>query len=90
LLSEDLRLFEVSCSSGAVNRLSAGLDKRRPAIDFPEHDLARSEKRPEQHRCGFRRRQHALRLDPALELQVQPLDGVRRQDDLALSRTGMD
>src|SRR5947207_9313507 len=30
----------------------------------------------QQHGCGSRRWQHSLRLDPSLELLVQPLDGI--------------
>src|SRR5579864_9641158 len=44
--------------------------KTLPAIDLAHVDLAGSKQRPEQHGSRVRRRQHGLRLDPALELLV--------------------
>ena len=44
--------------------------KAFPAIDFAHVDLTGSKQRPEQHGSRVRRRQHGLRLDPALELLV--------------------
>ena len=48
-----------------------------PAVDPAQGDLTRGEQRPEQHGGGLGAGQQALGLDPALELLVQPLDGVR-------------
>ena len=77
--------FSNSASGGEVNGLSEMLIERVPAVDFSEADLTGREQRPEQHGGGLRRRQHSLRLDPPLELLVQPLDGVRGARALPLS-----
>ena len=56
---------------GEFNWLIDGLcGKALPAIDLAHVDLAGSQQRPEQHGSRVRRRQHGLRLDPALELLV--------------------
>ena len=57
------------------------VDATAPADAIDQHveavlDLAGGEQRPEQHGRGVRRWQHGLRLDPALELLMQSLDGV--------------
>jgi len=52
-----------------------------PAIDAAQGDLVAGEQGPEQHAGGLGARQQALGLDPALELLVQPLDGVRNRYD---------
>ncbi len=64
--------------SGEVNRdLGAdGLGEGLPAVDLTHGDLPRRQQRPEQHRRGFRGRQHGLRLDATLELLVEALDRV--------------
>ena len=48
-----------------------------PSIDLAHADLAGSKQRPEQHGGGVGGRQHGLRLDPALELFVEPFDRIR-------------
>ena len=50
--------------------------ERLPAVDLAHVDLAGGEQRPEQHGGSVGRWQDGLRLDPSLELLVQPLDGV--------------
>src|SRR5580704_13175092 len=56
---------------GEFNRLIDELcGKALPAIYLAHVDLAGSKQRPEQHGSRVRRRQHGLRLDPALELLV--------------------
>lgn len=83
----DLQRREVIWSCGEVNWLIDGLGSERlPAINFAHVDLARGKQRPEQHRCGVGRWQHSLRLDPALELLVQPLDGVGGANAAPLAR----
>ena len=68
---------EVIVSSGEVNRLIDGLcGERLPSVDLAHVDLPGGEQRPEQHGGGFGGRQHGLRLDPSLELLVQPLDRI--------------
>jgi hypothetical protein len=51
--------------------------ERLPAINLAHADLAGGEQGPEQHGSSFRRWQHRLRLDFALELLVQSLDFIR-------------
>src|SRR3954468_9350740 len=74
-------------SGGEVKRDGSGglLGQGLPAVDLAHRDLARSEQRPEQPRGRFRRRQHGLGLDPALELLVQPLDRIGRPRRLPLA-----
>ena len=55
-----------------------------PAINAAQGDLTTGEQGPEQHAGGLGTWQQALGLDPALELLVQPLDGVCRPDRLPL------
>jgi hypothetical protein len=55
-----------------------------PAVNAAQRDLAAGEQGPEQHAGGLGAGQQALGLDPALELLVQPLDGVRRPDRFPL------
>ena len=62
------------------------LGERWPAIDLSHRDLARGEQRPEQHGGGVCRGQDGLGLDPALELLVQPFDGVGGPGTLPLAR----
>src|SRR3954465_2088917 len=57
-----------------------------PAIDPAQGDLAAGEQRPEQHAGGLGARQQALRLDPPLELLVQPFNGIRGSDRFPLFR----
>src|SRR5882724_10611813 len=72
-----LREHENIVSGCEVNRLIAGLyGECLPSIDLAHVDLSRGKQRPEQHGCGVCRRQHGLRLDPSLELFVQPLDCI--------------
>jgi hypothetical protein len=56
-----------------------------PAVDFGERDLTAGEQRPEQHAGRLGAGQHALGLDAALELFMQPLDGVGGADGLPLA-----
>src|ERR1700738_3713279 len=67
----NLRETNYSILCGELKWLIDGLcGKTLPAIDFAHVDLAGSKQRPEQHGSRVRRRQHGLRLDPALELLV--------------------
>ena len=67
----NLRETNYSTLCGEFKWLIDGLcGKALPAIDFAHVDLAGSKQRPEQHGSRVRRRQHGLRLDPALELLV--------------------
>ena len=64
-------------SGGEIDRLRDELfGERLPPVDLAHADLAGSEQRPEQHGGGVGGRQHGLRLDPSLELLVQPLDRI--------------
>ena len=47
-----------------------------PSINLAHVDLTGTQQCPEQHGCSVGRWQHGLRLDPPLELLVQPLDGI--------------
>ena len=60
--------------------------ERLPAIDLAHVDLSGGEQRPEQHGRGVCRGQHGLRLDPTLELLVQPLDRVGGANAAPLAR----
>jgi hypothetical protein len=72
-----LREHEGIVSGCEVNRLIAGLyGERLPSIDLANVDLSRGKQHPEQHGCGVCLRQYGLRLDPSLELIVQPLDCI--------------
>ena len=72
-------------SGDEVKRLVGGSNVQGvPAINAAQGDLSAGEQGPEQHAGGLGTRQQALRLDPALELLVQPLDGVRRPDRFPL------
>src|SRR5512132_1681368 len=72
-----LRRLEVNGSGGEVNdRVGWFGGKRLPAVDLAHGDLSGREQRPKQHSCGLRRRQDGLGLDAALELLVQPFDGI--------------
>src|SRR5512132_2888406 len=72
-----LRRLEVNGSGGEVNdRVGWFGGKRLPAVDLAHGDLSGREQRPTQHSCGLRRRQDGLALDAALELLVQPFDGI--------------
>ena len=67
----NLRETNYSILCGEFKWLIDGLcGKTLPAIDFAHVDLTGSKQRPEQHGSRVRRRQHGLRLDPALELLV--------------------
>jgi len=67
----NLRETNYSILCGEFKWLIDGLcGKTLPAIDLAHVDLAGSKERPEQHGSRVRRRQHGLRLDPALELLV--------------------
>jgi hypothetical protein len=67
----NLRETNYSILCGEFNWLIDGLcGKALPAIDLAHVDLAGSKQCPEQHGSRVRRRQHGLRLDPALELFV--------------------
>ena len=91
LARRDLRQIESIRSSCEVNRLINGLcGERLPAIHLAHVDLAGGKQRPEQHGSGVCGRQHGLRLDPSLELFVQPLDciGGARAAPLGRRQTG--
>ena len=55
-----------------------------PAVNAAQRDLAAGEQGPEQHAGGLGAGQQALRLDPALKLFMQSLNGVRRPDRFPL------
>src|SRR5512143_4270920 len=72
-----LRRFEVNGSGGEVNDRVCRLGRQcLPAVDLAHGDLAGGEQRPEEHGGGLWRRQDGLSLDAALELLVQPFDGI--------------
>ena len=73
-------------SGGKINWLIEGVGKGPPAVDLTHSELAGGEKRPEEHRCGFRRGQHGLGLDASLEFLVQPLDRIGGARALPLAR----
>jgi hypothetical protein len=82
----DLQRVEVTSSCGEVNHLIGRLlGKARPTIDLAHDDLSGSQQGPEEHGGGFRAGQDGLGFDPALELLVQTLDGVRRSDRFPLA-----
>ena len=74
-------------SSCQVKRHGGGwqLSQGLPSVDLAHCDLPRRQQRPEQHRRGLGRRQHRLRLDPALELRKRKLTPTFRRG-LGLSR----
>src|SRR6516162_8071655 len=74
-----LRSHEDIGLGGKINRLVGELlGQGLPAVDFAHCDLTAGEQSPEQHGCGLSRREDCLGLDPALELLMQPFDGVGR------------
>jgi hypothetical protein len=74
-------------SGGEIDGLRDQLfGERLPSIDLAHADLAGSQQRPEQHGGGVGGRQHGLRLDPALELFVEPFDRIRGAHAAPLAR----
>ena len=72
-----LQRGEVIASCSKVNALNDWLrGKCLPSVHLAHGDLTGGDQGPEQHGGRLRRRQHGLRLDAALELLVQPLDGI--------------
>ena len=73
-------------SGSEVNRLvSEFLGEGLPPVDFAHGDVTRGEQCPEQHGCGLGRRQHGLGFNPALELFMEPFDGVGGANTLPLA-----
>ena len=73
----NLREPSYSILCGEIKLLIYGFrGQALPAIDFSHVDLSGSKQCPEQHGGGVCRWQHGLRLDPALELLVEPFDRV--------------
>src|SRR5208282_5903401 len=76
-----LSCSQVTSSCGKIKILFGRREvKALPAVDLAQRNLSACQQSPEEHASGLSAGQHALGLDPPLELLMQAFDGIGGTD----------